>query len=137
IVVADGLALLSRPGEWGPGLGRSGEPGLHIEARGHNADEFIVPAVQNKLFVERVDRRAELAFRETVAENNNTVPAGLAFGFRKDSANRGPGAENGEEIHVRHRRENGLGSAAPADWKRAGPEWGHRFKDVVLAAPIQ
>ena len=57
----------------------------------------------------------------TVAEDDHGVPSGLALGFGKDAADRGPDAENSKEVCVGHERENGLGPAASAKAKSAGP----------------
>ena len=71
-----------------------------MEAPRHHADHLVIPAVQHKLLSESIRGRAEVALRETVAEDDHGVPAGLALGFGEGAANSGLGAEDGKEIRV-------------------------------------
>ena len=136
-MVAAIVAVLFGKRKRHPPLSRRGEPRSDGKARRHHADHLIIPVVQDKLSAEGLRCGAEVALREAMAEYNDGVPARLALGFGKGPAHSSLCPEDGKEIRVCHRRENGLGPRAATDAQSTRSDDGHRFEDMVLSSPIE
>src|SRR5262249_13401729 len=104
--------------------------------RGHDANDLDCAIAELELFSQGGTDGSEVSLREAVAENDYGVAAGLAFVLREESAEFRFHTQDVEEARIGDGRDQQPRLVA-ADAETAAAEYGHRFEDIILLAPIE
>ncbi len=97
----------------------------------------MVAAVQLELLSKSVLRRSEVTLRESMAQNNHAIVAGLALGSSEHAAESGLRSQHRKEVRIGKGHDERLRPATPAELHSTPTVDGYGFENIIMLPPIE